>query len=87
MPIKFLTFQKYAIFLFALLIFSVNSFYAQTPLKDRTAIFEEVWTTINEKYYDASFNGVNWTAVKKKYDPENFFRVNQNIAPAPAGEA
>lgn len=67
MPIKFSTFQKHAIFLFTLLIFSASSFYAQTPLKERTAIFEEVWTTINEKYYDASFNGVNWTAVKKKY--------------------
>ncbi|MGD0500642.1 MAG: BBE domain-containing protein [Bryobacteraceae bacterium] len=25
--------------------------------------------------------------VKTKYDPENLFRVNQNIPPAPAGAA
>lgn len=67
MPIKFLSVQKRVVFLFALMFFYANSFYAQTPGADRVAIFEEVWTTINEKYYDASFNGVNWSAVKKKY--------------------
>jgi carboxyl-terminal processing protease len=67
MPIRFPAFQKYALGLFALAIFCANPFYAQTSLKERAAIFEQVWTTINEKYYDASFNGVNWQAVKKKY--------------------
>jgi carboxyl-terminal processing protease len=67
MPIKFLTAQRRAVFLFALLIFGANSFSAQTSAGERAAIFEQVWTTINEKYYDASFNGVDWNAVKKKY--------------------
>lgn len=30
-------------------------------------IFEQVWQTIDEKYYDAEFNGVDWRKVKKKY--------------------
>jgi carboxyl-terminal processing protease len=37
--------------------------------KDRIEIFEEVWTTINEKYYDASFNGVDWRALRERYRP------------------
>jgi carboxyl-terminal processing protease len=48
-------------------LFSANAVDAQTPLADRRAIFEQVWATINEKYYDASLNGVDWGAVKKKY--------------------
>jgi len=67
MLVKFSTFQKHAVFLFTLIIFGTNSFFAQTSVNERAAIFEQVWTTINEKYYDASFNGVDWQAVKKKY--------------------
>jgi carboxyl-terminal processing protease len=38
-------------------------------LRDRLGVFEEVWTTINEKYYDASFNGVDWHALRERYRP------------------
>jgi carboxyl-terminal processing protease len=34
-------------------------------LRDRT--FATVWTTVNEAYYDATFGGVDWVAVKEKY--------------------
>jgi carboxyl-terminal processing protease len=37
--------------------------------KDRVDVFEEVWETIDEKYYDASFNGVDWRAVRDRYRP------------------
>lgn len=36
---------------------------------DRIGVFEEVWETINEKYYDASFNGVDWRGVRDRYRP------------------
>jgi len=39
-----------------------------TP-KDRLEIFSDTWATINEKYYDPSFNGVNWRAVREHYRP------------------
>src|SRR5919205_661062 len=39
-----------------------------TP-KDRQEIFSDTWATINEKYYDPSFNGVNWRAVREHYRP------------------
>lgn len=37
--------------------------------EDRIEVFNEVWNAINEKYYDASFNGVNWAAVRDRYRP------------------
>jgi carboxyl-terminal processing protease len=36
---------------------------------DREEIFEDVWETINEKYFDPSFNGINWRAVRERYNP------------------
>lgn len=60
-----------------------NSTQAQTPdtpsresaklrplsAQERVKVFEEVWKTIDEKYYDASFNGVDWKAVHERYRP------------------
>jgi carboxyl-terminal processing protease len=39
-----------------------------TPM-DRQEIFSDTWATINEKYYDPAFNGVNWRAVREQYRP------------------
>lgn len=54
----------------------------------RLEIFEEVWTTIDEKYYDPSFNGVAWKDVRERYRPrvdaagsnEEFYRVLNQMA-------
>ena len=32
--------------------------------------FEAVWNAINNKYYDSTFGGVDWVAVRKKYEPQ-----------------
>jgi len=37
--------------------------------KDRINAFEDIWETINEKYYDPTFNGVDWRAVRERYRP------------------
>ncbi len=37
--------------------------------KERLEAFEKIWRTINEKYYDAKFNGVDWNAVRERYRP------------------
>ena len=37
--------------------------------KDRVELFEDVWAMIYARYYDASFNGVDWMAVRKQYRP------------------
>src|SRR4051812_11864784 len=42
---------------------------ARLTQRDRQEIFSETWATINEKYYDPSFNGVNWRAVRDQYRP------------------
>ena len=36
---------------------------------DRDEVFEDVWQTINEKYFDTAFNGVNWNAMRERYRP------------------
>jgi carboxyl-terminal processing protease len=40
---------------------------AALTAKDRAEVFEAVWQTVNEKYYDPGFNGVNWRAVREQY--------------------
>jgi carboxyl-terminal processing protease len=37
--------------------------------QERIEIFEDVWKTINEQYYDPSFHGVNWQEVHDRYRP------------------
>ena len=37
--------------------------------QDRIDIFEDVWKTINNEYYDPSFNGVDWQEVHDRYRP------------------
>jgi carboxyl-terminal processing protease len=57
-----------------------------TP-QDRQEIFSDTWATINEKYYDPSFNGVNWRAVREHYRPaveaarsdEDFYTVMKKM--------
>lgn len=36
----------------------------------RLETFENVWKTVNDTFYDRSFNGVNWQAVHDKYLPQ-----------------
>jgi C-terminal processing protease CtpA/Prc len=42
---------------------------ASLSAKERVEVFEQVWKTIDEKYYDPSFNGVDWRAVRERYRP------------------
>ena len=35
--------------------------------EQRLAVFDDVWRTVNERYYDAQFNGVDWAAQREKY--------------------
>ena len=35
----------------------------------RSRAFDFVWDTINDHYYDAKLNGVDWKAVRERYRP------------------
>ena len=35
----------------------------------RQAALDEVWTTINERYYDPGLNGVDWKAARTRHEP------------------
>ena len=37
--------------------------------RDRLGVFEEVWETIDQRYYNPSFNGIDWRAVRDRYRP------------------
>jgi carboxyl-terminal processing protease len=37
--------------------------------KDRKEVFEKVWKEIHDHYYDASYNGVDWNEVHRRYAP------------------
>src|SRR5689334_20541967 len=37
------------------------------PAEDRSASFDWVWQTVHENFYDAKFNGVDWSAMRTKY--------------------
>lgn len=37
---------------------------------ERVAIFDTVWQTVNDKYFDPTFGGKNWQAIGDKYRPE-----------------
>ena len=38
--------------------------------KERLDVFDKVWEKINKKYYAADLNGVDWQAVRGKYQPQ-----------------
>ena len=42
---------------------------ASDDAQRRIESFEKVWSTVNEKHYDPTFGGVDWAAVRVKYEP------------------
>jgi hypothetical protein len=62
--------------LVALIFLSISAFNfvsAQTTKESspqiRQKTFEQVWQTVNDKYFDANFGGVDWKAVHERYAP------------------
>lgn len=63
----------------------VEQFYAATEPLATGAVYVNGLENENDERVIAAYgsNHELLTRIKKKYDPENFFRVNQNIRPAP----
>ncbi|BAY36296.1 peptidase S41 [Nostoc sp. NIES-2111] len=56
-------------------VFLLFALWLSSPLlptlaKPETQIFEQVWHTVNDNFYDPKLNGVNWAAIKTKYQPQ-----------------
>jgi carboxyl-terminal processing protease len=42
----------------------------QSSPQIRQKTFEKVWQTVNEKYFDPNFGGVDWRGVRERYAPQ-----------------
>ncbi|MDQ3181822.1 MAG: S41 family peptidase [Acidobacteriota bacterium] len=66
--------KKYIALVACLLVltFAVNFVSAQTESTPqiRQKTFEKIWKTVNEKFYDANFGGIDWKAAKMRYAPQ-----------------
>ncbi len=54
-------------------LLAFNSISAQTENSSpeiRRKTFEKVWKTVDEKYFDPNFGGVDWKAVHERYAPQ-----------------
>ena len=41
---------------------------AKSPaMSDGISIFEDVWQTVRDRFYDPHFNGLDWSAVSERY--------------------
>ena len=52
---------------FALLVFLTSPLLS---FEKPHQVFEEVWQTVDENFYDPNFNGVDWQAIRKQYQPQ-----------------
>ncbi|PLZ92577.1 S41 family peptidase [Fischerella thermalis] len=50
-----------------LLLFWIASPLPKILARPETKIFEQVWQTVNDNFYDPKFNGVDWKAMREKY--------------------
>src|SRR2546428_9542855 len=41
-----------------------------TTREGRLAVFDDVWQTVHERYYDANFDGVDWLAQRSVFRPQ-----------------
>lgn len=41
-----------------------------TLANPQTKVLEQVWQTVNDKFYEPKFNGVDWQAIREKYKPK-----------------
>jgi carboxyl-terminal processing protease len=51
-----------------LLLWFMSPVLSQESLEEK--VFNEVWETIDENFYDETFNGIDWAAMRDKYRPQ-----------------
>jgi carboxyl-terminal processing protease len=55
---------------FSLLLMATSTSFAQLDAKDRIEVLDKVWKTINKKYHDPNFNGLDWNKIYQNYRPK-----------------
>ena len=55
-------------------ILTISCYYFVSPLvlsfsSPQVKVFEQVWQTVNENFFDPEFNGVDWQAMRSRYAP------------------
>lgn len=53
-----------------LLVFAICGLAQTAKLQLMQKTFDVVWKTVNDKYFDPRFGGVNWAAIRKEYEPQ-----------------
>ena len=53
------------------LLLAASSASAQVSVFDKAKIFEKVWKTVNEKYYNPHFNGVDGNKMRERQQPDS----------------
>ncbi|MBV6457955.1 MAG: Tricorn protease [Fimbriimonadaceae bacterium] len=48
---------------------SFNAQYTINLREEEKALFEEIWWAMDRRYYDPKFHGVDWRAVRNRYEP------------------
>lgn len=51
-----------------LLLWFITPVFSQESLEEK--VFNEVWQTVSENFYDDTFNGIDWAAMRDKYEPQ-----------------
>jgi carboxyl-terminal processing protease len=70
-PPKLNRFATATLISFSILLFLwLTSPLAKTLAKPEVKVFEQVWQTVNENFYDPKLNGVDWKAMRQKYEPQ-----------------
>src|SRR5690348_4491010 len=64
------------IFLFAFLIFNFafpaladSKNISSATIEGRLAVFDDVWETVRDRYYDPALRGLDWEAEREKFRP------------------
>lgn len=51
-----------------LLLWFMSPGWSQESLEEK--VFNQVWQTVDENFYDDKFNGIDWVAMRNKYKPQ-----------------
>jgi carboxyl-terminal processing protease len=54
----------------ALLFYGVVAPVLSRAESSQAKVFEQIWQTVNDNFYDPKFNGVDWQAMRQKYAPQ-----------------